>query len=185
MRSWRRLQNLRNILAQEYSVQDTWSGRKRGSQSGWSGLECCIWIPPLLRSSDPEWASYELGVFVCLNCSGIHRSLSSRVKSIKLDFWEDDLVEVWHHVMYCYDNILIIYRGVRWGAKGTKRAQNSVLHPWFLGGRSSWLCPCVIFMCVFLGPWKFMKNNGNSSAQALYEKAVPPYYYRPRENDCV
>ncbi|CAJ1076601.1 arf-GAP with dual PH domain-containing protein 2 [Xyrichtys novacula] len=42
---------------------------------------------------DPEWASYKLGVFVCLNCSGIHRSLSSRVKSIKLDFWEDELVE--------------------------------------------------------------------------------------------
>ncbi|XP_060921490.1 arf-GAP with dual PH domain-containing protein 2 [Labrus mixtus] len=44
-------------------------------------------------SPDPEWASYKLGVFVCLNCSGIHRSLSSRVKSIKLDFWEDELVE--------------------------------------------------------------------------------------------
>ena len=55
----------------------------------------CIWIPPLLYTADPEWASYKLGVFVCLNCSGIHRSLSSRVKSIKLDFWEDELVEVW------------------------------------------------------------------------------------------
>uniref|UniRef100_A0A3Q3EWQ6 ArfGAP with dual PH domains 2 n=1 Tax=Labrus bergylta TaxID=56723 RepID=A0A3Q3EWQ6_9LABR len=42
---------------------------------------------------DPEWASYKLGVFVCLNCSGIHRNLSSRVKSLKLDFWEDELVE--------------------------------------------------------------------------------------------
>ncbi|XP_029914965.1 arf-GAP with dual PH domain-containing protein 2 [Myripristis murdjan] len=42
---------------------------------------------------DPDWASYKLGVFVCLNCSGIHRNLSSRVKSIKLDFWEDALVE--------------------------------------------------------------------------------------------
>uniref|UniRef100_A0A3Q2QUI1 Arf-GAP domain-containing protein n=1 Tax=Fundulus heteroclitus TaxID=8078 RepID=A0A3Q2QUI1_FUNHE len=42
---------------------------------------------------EPDWASYKLGVFVCLNCSGIHRSLSSRVKSIRLDFWEDDLVE--------------------------------------------------------------------------------------------
>lgn len=45
-------------------------------------------------SAEPEWASYKLGVFMCLNCSGIHRSLSSRVKSIKLDFWEDELVEV-------------------------------------------------------------------------------------------
>ncbi|XP_075994867.1 arf-GAP with dual PH domain-containing protein 2 isoform X2 [Genypterus blacodes] len=73
---------------------------------------------------DPDWASYKLGVFVCLNCSGIHRNLSSRVKSIKLDFWEDDLVE-------------------------------------------------------------FMKSHGNASAQALYEKAVPPYYYRPQQDDCA
>ncbi|KAM6966316.1 arf-GAP with dual PH domain-containing protein 2 [Tautogolabrus adspersus] len=42
---------------------------------------------------DPEWASCKLGMFVCLNCSGVHRSLSNRVKSIKLDFWEDELVE--------------------------------------------------------------------------------------------
>ncbi|KAM3863861.1 arf-GAP with dual PH domain-containing protein 2 [Diretmus argenteus] len=45
-------------------------------------------------AADPDWASYNLGVFVCLNCSGIHRSLSSRVKSIRLDFWEDELVEL-------------------------------------------------------------------------------------------
>uniref|UniRef100_A0A4W3JE12 ArfGAP with dual PH domains 2 n=1 Tax=Callorhinchus milii TaxID=7868 RepID=A0A4W3JE12_CALMI len=44
---------------------------------------------------EPEWASYTLGIFVCLNCSGMHRNLSgiSKVKSIRLDFWEDDLVE--------------------------------------------------------------------------------------------
>ncbi|XP_062264963.1 arf-GAP with dual PH domain-containing protein 2 [Platichthys flesus] len=75
-------------------------------------------------ASDPEWAPYKLGVFVCLNCSGVHRSLSSHVKSIRLDFWDDELVE-------------------------------------------------------------FMKSKGNASAQALYEKAVPPYYYRPREKDSV
>ncbi|KAM9119799.1 arf-GAP with dual PH domain-containing protein 2 isoform 3-T3 [Pangshura tecta] len=44
---------------------------------------------------DPEWASYKLGIFICLNCSGIHRKLPeiSRVKSIHLDFWENDLLE--------------------------------------------------------------------------------------------
>ncbi|XP_005948002.1 arf-GAP with dual PH domain-containing protein 2 [Haplochromis burtoni] len=72
---------------------------------------------------EPDWASYKLGIFVCLNCSGIHRSLSSHVKSIRLDFWEDKLVE-------------------------------------------------------------FMESNGNARAQAQYEKAVPPYYYRPQREDC-
>ncbi|KAK7940269.1 hypothetical protein WMY93_003595 [Mugilogobius chulae] len=42
---------------------------------------------------EPDWASCKLGVFLCLNCSGIHRNLSGKVKSIKLDFWEDKLVE--------------------------------------------------------------------------------------------
>ncbi|XP_064251600.1 arf-GAP with dual PH domain-containing protein 2 isoform X1 [Passer domesticus] len=44
---------------------------------------------------DPEWASYKLGIFICLNCSGIHRNLPeiSRVKSLRLDFWESNLIE--------------------------------------------------------------------------------------------
>ncbi|XP_026877983.1 arf-GAP with dual PH domain-containing protein 2 isoform X1 [Electrophorus electricus] len=46
-------------------------------------------------ASDPDWASYNLGVFICLICSGTHRNLSSisRVKSIRLDFWDDELVQ--------------------------------------------------------------------------------------------
>nr|XP_043883339.1 arf-GAP with dual PH domain-containing protein 2-like isoform X1 [Solea senegalensis] len=45
---------------------------------------------------EPDWASYTLGIFVCLNCSGMHRNLPdvSKVKSIRLDHWEDSLVEV-------------------------------------------------------------------------------------------
>ena len=46
--------------------------------------------------TEPDWASYTLGVFVCLNCSGMHRNLPSvsKVKSIRLDRWEDSLVQV-------------------------------------------------------------------------------------------
>ncbi|KAM4751375.1 arf-GAP with dual PH domain-containing protein 1-like isoform 2-T2 [Anableps anableps] len=44
---------------------------------------------------EPDWASYTLGVFVCLNCTGMHRNLStvSKMKSIRLDYWEDSLVQ--------------------------------------------------------------------------------------------
>lgn len=44
---------------------------------------------------DPDWASYTLGVFICLSCSGIHRNIPqvSKVKSVRLDTWEEAQVE--------------------------------------------------------------------------------------------
>ncbi|XP_069785938.1 arf-GAP with dual PH domain-containing protein 2 isoform X2 [Narcine bancroftii] len=46
-------------------------------------------------AADPDWVSCTFGVFICLNCSGIHRNLSgiSRVKSIRLDHWDNVLIE--------------------------------------------------------------------------------------------
>lgn len=39
---------------------------------------------------DPDWASLNLGVVMCIECSGIHRNLGShvsRVRSLGLDEW--------------------------------------------------------------------------------------------------
>ena len=44
---------------------------------------------------NPDWASINLGLFICLNCSGIHRSLGthvSKVRSTTLDQWEPELI---------------------------------------------------------------------------------------------
>lgn len=43
-------------------------------------------------SSNPEWASYNIGIFICTRCAGIHRGMGahiSKVKHVKLDRWED------------------------------------------------------------------------------------------------
>ncbi|KAK6894664.1 hypothetical protein K6H09_002340 [Candida tropicalis] len=47
-------------------------------------------------SKNPRWASWSLGCFICIRCSGVHRSMGthiSKVKSVDLDAWTDDQVE--------------------------------------------------------------------------------------------
>ena len=45
------------------------------------------------RAPAPEWASTNLGIFICIDCSGIHRSFGthiSKVRSVKLDKWDKE-----------------------------------------------------------------------------------------------
>ncbi|KAJ8374313.1 hypothetical protein SKAU_G00048930 [Synaphobranchus kaupii] len=46
---------------------------------------------------DPSWASINLGITLCIECSGIHRSLGvhfSKVRSLTLDTWEPELLKL-------------------------------------------------------------------------------------------
>ncbi|XVE89361.1 hypothetical protein DITRI_Ditri19aG0195900 [Diplodiscus trichospermus] len=45
---------------------------------------------------DPKWASANIGVFICLKCCGVHRSLGthiSKVLSVALDEWSDGEID--------------------------------------------------------------------------------------------
>uniref|UniRef100_A0A672NFG3 Arf-GAP with coiled-coil, ANK repeat and PH domain-containing protein n=1 Tax=Sinocyclocheilus grahami TaxID=75366 RepID=A0A672NFG3_SINGR len=47
--------------------------------------------------AEPRWASINLGILLCIECSGIHRSLGvhcSKVRSLTLDSWEPELLKL-------------------------------------------------------------------------------------------
>ncbi|XP_051650376.1 stromal membrane-associated protein 2 [Manacus candei] len=48
------------------------------------------------QAKGPRWASWNLGVFICIRCAGIHRNLGvhiSRVKSVNLDQWTQEQIQ--------------------------------------------------------------------------------------------
>ncbi|TRY96358.1 hypothetical protein DNTS_000523 [Danionella cerebrum] len=54
--------------------------------------QCCDCGEP-----SPDWASINLGITLCIICSGIHRSLGvhfSKVRSLTLDSWEPELIKL-------------------------------------------------------------------------------------------
>lgn len=56
------------------------------------GNHCCADCGNL----DASWASVNLGVFLCIDCAGVHRGLGvrlSRVMSTKMDSWRDEWIE--------------------------------------------------------------------------------------------
>ena len=45
----------------------------------------------------PRWASWNLGIFICIRCAGFHRNLGvhiSKVKSVNLDSWTAEQIAV-------------------------------------------------------------------------------------------
>eukprot|EP00124_Ichthyophonus_hoferi_P001920 Ihof_evm5s115 gene=Ihof_evmTU5s115 len=52
-------------------------------------------------SKYPRWASYSLGIFLCMACAGLHRQLGvhvTKIKSISLDDWTSENVETMRQI---------------------------------------------------------------------------------------
>lgn len=58
----------------------------------------------------PRWTSTNLGVFICIKCAGIHRSMGthiSKVKSVSLDSWytyQLEVIRLWCSSIKSLDN---------------------------------------------------------------------------------
>lgn len=114
-------------------------------------------ISGLFVITDPDWASYTLGIFVCLNCSGIHRNLPavSRVKSIRLDRWEESLVEVLFLVFFLLFCVVLFYICTVY------LAEVRIYFHTFL-----YLCSCVLFQTLNL----FWKRRANLWAILFFHR---------------
>lgn len=50
-----------------------------------------------LSCKGPRWTSWNLGIFLCIRCAGIHRKLGvhiSKVRSVNLDTWNSEQIAV-------------------------------------------------------------------------------------------
>jgi stromal membrane-associated protein len=53
------------------------------------------------NNKGPRWVSLDFGVFICMNCAGHHRNLGpsiTRVRSVKLDAWRQEWVNIMENV---------------------------------------------------------------------------------------
>eukprot|EP01046_Picozoa_sp_COSAG06_P033367 COSAG06_NODE_3401_length_5395_cov_41.639539_5_plen_599_part_00 len=143
-----------------------------------------------LGCADPTWASANLGVYLCLNCSGVHRSLGThitQVRSITMDAWFPDQIEV-----------SLLPRLVSRKANNIPKLRSSPLQ--HKHARAARVCVCAPAPAgsvlparsaaglLVLNPMphpraaQTMKTVGNARARAIWEGNLPAGFSVPDEN---
>ncbi|XP_023551323.1 ADP-ribosylation factor GTPase-activating protein AGD4-like isoform X2 [Cucurbita pepo subsp. pepo] len=81
---------------------------------------------------EPKWASLNLGILLCIECSGVHRNLGvhiSKVRSIVLDVkvWEPSILDLFRNLGNAYCNS--IWEGLFLADTGSDNIQHDVATP--------------------------------------------------------
>uniref|UniRef100_A0A672H8C9 Arf-GAP domain-containing protein n=1 Tax=Salarias fasciatus TaxID=181472 RepID=A0A672H8C9_SALFA len=88
------------------------------------------------EAKGPRWASWNLGVFMCIRCAGIHRNLGvhiSRVKSVNLDQWTPEQIQV-RSVAMSYLMTLPMFRKLLYVRNGSYgRSESTQVKQFLLG----------------------------------------------------
>jgi len=85
-------------------------------------------------NTHPRWASWSLGVFICIRCSGIHRGMGthiSRVKSADLDAWTDEQTAMM----------------LKWGNRRANKYRSLSLKTTLYRIALSYVCCCALVGC--------------------------------------
>ncbi|KAK1296429.1 ADP-ribosylation factor GTPase-activating protein AGD4 [Acorus calamus] len=93
-----------NVIS-ENGMKDKGSNNISGFLWGIPGNETCAEC----GASEPDWASLNLGILLCIECSGVHRNLGvhiSKVRSLTLDvkIWEPTIMELFRALGNAYCN---------------------------------------------------------------------------------
>lgn len=104
-----------------------------------------------------RWASWNIGVFLCIRCGGLHRKLGthiSRVKSVTLDSWTEEEVQVFAF----YKRFLIVSQSE---AKAMKKSMGSIIptllaiHSHLFRGRPHFL----VLICIISDMEQYIRDK--------------------------
>lgn len=148
---------------------------------------------PLLNSDfvlvslpGPRWASWNLGIFVCIRCAGIHRNLGvhiSRVKSVNLDQWTQEQVQVRgqskskKNCSSGFMGFLSFFFFFNLQVPGKKTQESATSKQQHLP-RIQRVIDYYI-NTVLLSSHQSVQEMGNAKAKRLYEAFLPKCFQRP------
>ncbi|XP_050529370.1 arf-GAP with coiled-coil, ANK repeat and PH domain-containing protein 2 [Daktulosphaira vitifoliae] len=85
------------------------------------------------KAPNPSWASINLAITLCIECSGVHRSLGvhySKVRSLTLDDWEPEILKVLAEVGNAVVNDVYEYNVPSNVVRASAKCQDSVREQW-------------------------------------------------------
>ncbi|TVU29118.1 hypothetical protein EJB05_20668 [Eragrostis curvula] len=128
-----------NLAAENHrpsGSSDTISHEDNGGSEGHDDIPNLLRIIPgndscaECRSPDPDWASLNLGILICIECSGAHRNLGvhvSKVRSLRLDVkvWEPVIMDLFHGIGNDFANS--IWEALLPKDEGTEESNGAIL----------------------------------------------------------